>query len=64
MSDVDIARALERLASDAKDRDRAAAERHAALVKAISGGFASLVKEVHESLTRIEHTLIDELRRR
>ncbi len=64
MSDAEIARQLERLVSDNERREKAAAQRHEALVKAVTAGFAALVKEIHESLTRIEHTMIDNARGR
>ncbi|AEV86844.1 hypothetical protein ACWT_5826 [Actinoplanes sp. SE50] len=62
MTDADTMRALTRYLDDASRRERAADERNKAIVGAIEKGFASLVKELHDGITLIQHTLIDELR--
>ena len=64
MSNDDALRAIARYLDDADKRERAADERSKALTAAVTKGFETLVKELHEGFTLIQHTIIDELRRR
>lgn len=63
MAEDETLRQIARYFADADRRDRAAADRNKAVVDAITKGFASLVKELHEGFTLVQHTIIDELRR-
>lgn len=63
MADDEVLRQIARYFADVDKRERAAADRNKAIVDAINRGFESLVKEIHEGITVIQHTIIDELRR-
>jgi hypothetical protein len=63
MADDEILRQIARYFADSDKRERDAAAQNKAVVDAITKGFESLVKELHEGITLIQHTIIDELRR-
>jgi hypothetical protein len=62
MADDEALRQIARYLADADKRERNAADRNKAIVDAITRGFEALTKQVHESLTRIEHIMQDNRR--
>lgn len=71
MSDPEIVRLLDRLNASTEQRHRDAADQSKDLVNAVAKGFDGLTKAVtgltkviSDGVTLIEHTIIDEMRRR
>ncbi len=64
MADDQALRDIARYLNDATKRERAADERNKAIVDAITRGFDTLTKELHEGITKIEHLWLDQLNRR